>query len=71
MRATPHFWNLSMALTALSLPFAIGPMLILMNDDDYVGEHRNGVISNTVVILTIAAAFVLAAVSIPLVIVGG
>ncbi|HEX6536258.1 MAG TPA: divalent metal cation transporter [Gemmatimonadaceae bacterium] len=63
--------NLSMAFTALSLPFAIGPMLILMNDDDYVGAHRNGVVSNTVVMLTIAAAFVLAAVSIPLVIVGG
>jgi Mn2+/Fe2+ NRAMP family transporter len=63
--------NLSMALTAVSLPFAIGPMLLLLNDEDYAGEHRNGPISNLVVLATIAMAFVLAIVSIPLVVVGG
>lgn len=63
--------NISMALTAVSLPFAIGPMLLLLNDEDYAGEHRNGPISNLVVMVTIALAFVLAVVSIPLVVVGG
>jgi Mn2+/Fe2+ NRAMP family transporter len=61
----------SMALTAVILPVAILPFLVLMNDDRYVGRHRNGWISNTVVIFTIALAFVLAIVAIPLEILGG
>jgi Mn2+/Fe2+ NRAMP family transporter len=61
----------SMALTAVILPLAIGPFLVLMNDREYVGEYRNGWISNTVVIFTIALAFVLAIVAIPLEILGG
>jgi Mn2+/Fe2+ NRAMP family transporter len=61
----------SMALTALILPPVIIPFLVLMNDENYVGKHRNGWISNTVVILTIALAFVLAIVAIPLEIIGG
>lgn len=60
----------SMALTALSLPVAIGPFLILMNDKRYLQTHRNGWASNTVVVLTIAMAFVLAVVTIPLEILG-
>ncbi|MBE9020878.1 divalent metal cation transporter, partial [Chroococcidiopsidales cyanobacterium LEGE 13417] len=44
---------------------------VLMNDDRYVGRHRNGWISNTVVIFTIGLAFVLAIVAIPLEILGG
>lgn len=63
--------NISMALTAVSLPLAIGPMLLLLNDEDYVGKHRNGPLANGVVMVTIALAFVLAVVSIPLVVVGG
>jgi Mn2+/Fe2+ NRAMP family transporter len=61
----------SMALTALVLPPVIIPFLILMNDQSYVGKYRNGWISNSVVIFTIALAFVLAIVAIPLEIVGG
>lgn len=61
----------SMALTAVILPLTIIPFLVLMNDRQYVGEHRNGVISNSVVIFTIALAFVLAIVAIPLEIIGG
>ncbi|WP_281168670.1 NRAMP family divalent metal transporter [Chroococcidiopsis thermalis] len=61
----------SMALTAVILPIAILPFLVLMNDDRYVGRHRNGWISNTVVIFTIGLAFVLAIVAIPLEILGG
>ncbi len=61
----------SMALTALTLPLVIFPFLVLMNDKKYVGEHRNGVVSNVVVIAIIGLAFVLAIVAIPLQILGG
>jgi Mn2+/Fe2+ NRAMP family transporter len=60
-----------MALTALILPPVIVPFLVLMNDESYVGKHRNGWISNGVVIFTIALTFVLAIVAIPLEILGG
>ncbi len=61
----------SMALTTVILPAVIVPFLVLMNDDRYVGEHRNGWIGNSVVIFTIALAFVLAIVAIPLELIGG
>ncbi|WP_214477211.1 divalent metal cation transporter [Mesorhizobium sp. dw_380] len=61
----------SMALTAASLPLTVVPFLFLLNDERYVGEHRNGIISNTAVILIIALGFVLAVVTIPLQIFGG
>lgn len=62
---------ITMALYATILPLVITPFLILMNDSHYVGKHRNGWISNTVVIFVIALAFVLAIVAIPLEILGG
>ncbi|WP_371884417.1 NRAMP family divalent metal transporter [Caballeronia sp. S22] len=61
----------SMALTAMSLPLTVVPFLVLMNDETYVGRHRNGAISNAVVIAIIALSFVLATVSLPLQILGG
>lgn len=61
----------SMALTAVILPLELFPFLVLMNDERYLGKYRNGWISNSVVIFTIALAFVLAIVSIPLEILGG
>lgn len=62
---------MSMALTAATLPLSVVPFLILMNDRDYLEEHTNGWVSNSVVILIILLTFVLAAVSIPLQILGG
>jgi Mn2+/Fe2+ NRAMP family transporter len=62
---------MSMALTAASLPLAIVPFLFLMNDPIYLGDHRNGWISNTVVGIVILISFVLAIISIPLQIIGG
>lgn len=62
---------MSMALTAATLPFSIVPFLVLMNDRKYLEEHTNGWLSNTVVILIILLAFVLAVISIPLQIFGG
>ncbi len=61
----------TMALTAAILPLVIAPFLIIMNDRNYLGEHRNGWISNTVVIFIIVLTFVLALVAIPLEIIGG
>jgi Mn2+/Fe2+ NRAMP family transporter len=62
---------MSMALTAATLPLAIVPFLFLMNDPIYLGEHRNGWISNSVVAIIIVISFVLAVISIPLEIIGG
>lgn len=62
---------LSMALTAVVLPIAIFPFLVLMNDDRYLGEYRNGRLANGVVIGVIALAFILAVVTIPLQLMGG
>ncbi|MDZ8054787.1 MAG: NRAMP family divalent metal transporter [Aulosira sp. ZfuVER01] len=61
----------SMAITAVILPPVIVPFLVLMNDELYVGEYRNGWISNSVVIFTIVLAFILAIVAIPLEFIGG
>ncbi|MBN4000452.1 divalent metal cation transporter [Nostoc sp. LPT] len=61
----------SMAITAVILPPVIIPFLVLMNDELYVGKYRNGWISNSVVIFTIALTFVLAIFAIPLEIIGG
>ncbi|HEY9618734.1 MAG TPA: divalent metal cation transporter [Crinalium sp.] len=61
----------SMALTAVILPLVVLPFLILLNDESYVGRHRNGWISNSVVVLIIALTFVLAIAAIPLEIIGG
>ena len=62
---------ISMALTAATLPLAITPFLFLMNDPIYMGKHRNGWLSNSVVAIIIAISFVLAVISIPLQIIGG
>jgi NRAMP (natural resistance-associated macrophage protein)-like metal ion transporter len=62
---------ISMALTSATLPFAIVPFLFLMNDPIYLGKFRNGWISNSVVSIVIAISFVLALISIPLVVIGG
>jgi Mn2+/Fe2+ NRAMP family transporter len=62
---------LAMALTALILPLVTMPFVILLNDKTYVHEHTNGPIGNTVVILTIILASIVALVTIPLEIMGG
>jgi Mn2+/Fe2+ NRAMP family transporter len=62
--------EISMALTAASLPVGVFPFLILMNDKRYLGEHTNGYISNGVVLVISIIAGVLGIVSIPLQIVG-
>jgi Mn2+/Fe2+ NRAMP family transporter len=63
--------EISMALTAASLPVGVFPFLILMNDREYLGEHTNGLFGNAVVMVISGLAAVLAVVSIPLQLAGG
>jgi Mn2+/Fe2+ NRAMP family transporter len=63
--------QISMALTAASLPVGTLPFLILMNDKQYLGEHTNGRLGNAVVLFISALSAVLAVVSIPLELIGG
>lgn len=63
--------SLSMALTAATLPVAIIPFIVLMNDPVYAGKHTNGWIGNFVVVATIVMACILAVVTIPLQLLGG
>jgi Mn2+/Fe2+ NRAMP family transporter len=62
--------EISMALTAASLPVGVLPFLILMNDKKYLGKHTNGYLSNAVVLVISVIAGILAVVSIPLEVVG-
>lgn len=61
----------SMALTAVMLPLVVTPLLVIMNDRHYLGEHTNGWLANTVVGLIIGLTCVLALVAIPLEYLGG
>lgn len=63
--------NIAMALTSATLPLAIVPFLILMNDPDYLDDQTNGTISNSVVVIVMLMSFVLAVVTIPLQVFGG
>ncbi|HEY2378501.1 MAG TPA: divalent metal cation transporter [Gemmatimonadaceae bacterium] len=63
--------NLSMALTAASLPVAILPFLVLMNDRRYLGDHTNGWLGNLAILVISVLAGIVAIVSIPLEIIGG
>ena len=63
--------QISMALTATSLPIGTFPFLILMNDKEYLGTHTNGHVGNAVVLFISLLSAVLGVVSIPLELVGG
>ncbi|HEX8169409.1 MAG TPA: divalent metal cation transporter [Thermoanaerobaculia bacterium] len=61
----------SMALTVVVLPILLLPLVALMNDPKFLGEHRNGWLSNTVGFVVVATAIVLSVVAIPLELIGG
>jgi Mn2+/Fe2+ NRAMP family transporter len=61
----------SMALTVLILPLIVFPFLVVMNDEHYLREFRNGWFGNAAVIFIVGLAFVLSLVAIPLAILGG
>jgi Mn2+/Fe2+ NRAMP family transporter len=60
----------SMALTALSLPVTVIPLLIIMNDRDYLGDNVNHWISNAAVLFVSILACIVALVAIPLQLMG-
>jgi len=57
---------MSMAMTALSLPVTVVPLLVLMNDPQYLDEHTNGWVSNAAVLAVSVIACVVALVALPL-----
>jgi Mn2+/Fe2+ NRAMP family transporter len=61
----------SMALNALLAPVIVFPLLILMNDRHYVREYSNHLFGNVVVSAIVVIAFLIAAVAIPLEVLGG
>jgi Mn2+/Fe2+ NRAMP family transporter len=62
---------LGSAFTALILPLSLSPFLVLMNDRTYLGDRVNGRLSNAALIIILAIAFVVAVVSMPLLILSG
>jgi Mn2+/Fe2+ NRAMP family transporter len=61
----------SMAITALSLPITVVPLLVLMNDPEYLGENGNHWIANAAVLIISILACIVAIVAIPLQLAGG
>ena len=61
----------TMAVACLMLPFVTFPFLVLMNDKHYMREQVNSRWANFAIVGIIAIAFVLAAVAIPLQVLGG
>ena len=61
----------SMALNALLAPVIVFPLLILMNDRQYLREYGNHLVGNVVVSAIIVIAFLIALVAIPLEVLGG
>jgi len=61
----------SMALTVIALPIVVGPLIVIMNDEQYLKTHTNGIVTNVAVVLIVALAFLLAIVAIPVQMIGG
>ena len=59
------------AFTALVLPLSLAPFLIIMNDAAYLGERTNGRLANSALVGVLLIAFVVAVVSLPLLILSG
>ena len=55
----------SMAITVVALPLLVGPLIVVMNDKEYLKRHTNGFVTNVAVIVIIGVAFVLALLAIP------
>lgn len=58
-------------IIALFLPISLSPFLIVMNDHRYLGDKTNGWFGNIALLCIVLIAFVVALVSLPLVIISG
>jgi Mn2+ and Fe2+ transporters of the NRAMP family len=63
--------NVSMVLTAGSLPLTVVPLAAMMNDRDVMGKNCNGWISNFALLVVALLSLVLFVVALPLQIAGG
>ena len=61
----------SMIFAVMALPFTFLPMLLVANDDTYMGEHKNGIFGNTVGVSFLIVLMIGAVAALPLVIITG
>ena len=59
------------ALAAFSLPFTFGPLLIVANDERYMGEQKNGVLANVAGVFFLGVLTIVTVLTIPLLILSG
>lgn len=59
----------AMAIAAFSLPFSFGPLLIVANDQEYMGEQQNSRAINAVAIFLLLLLSIITVVTIPLLII--
>jgi Mn2+/Fe2+ NRAMP family transporter len=65
-----EFTMFSMAATVVALPIVVGPLIVVMNDKQYLKSHTNGWITNIAVTAIVVLAFILAVLAIPVQIAG-
>jgi Mn2+/Fe2+ NRAMP family transporter len=63
--------NVSMTLTAASLPFTVVPLLVLMNDAEVMMKHVNGWLTNAALVVLAVLSLALFVAALPLQILGG
>ncbi len=63
--------NISMVLTAASLPVTVVPLIVLMNDGDTLRRHVNGWPSNVALVVIALLSVVLLVAALPLQLLGG
>lgn len=61
----------SLVFSAVALPLTYVPVLIAANDEDYLGEHTNGRLSNALGVVMLGVVMVAAAAAIPLMVLTG
>ena len=59
------------AFTALILPISLLPFLVVMNDAEYLDDRTNGTAANVALLVVLGIAFVVAVVSMPLLLLSG
>jgi Mn2+/Fe2+ NRAMP family transporter len=62
---------ISVALTVVIMPAVVLPFLVLMNEEEYAGQHRSGPVGNGLLALLTILGALMAIVVIPLEILGG
>jgi Mn2+/Fe2+ NRAMP family transporter len=60
--------EMSVVFSAVALPLTYFPILVVANDPDYMGEHRNGRLANGLGVVFLALIVVAAVAAIPLMI---